>query len=67
MNALIASLRGGLVVSCQAAPDSPLRSPDIRAALARAARAGGACAIRANTPEDIAAIRAALDLPIIKL
>jgi N-acylglucosamine-6-phosphate 2-epimerase len=37
------------------------------AAMARAAKMGGAIAIRANTPVDIAAIRQAVDLPIIGL
>lgn len=58
-------LEGGLVVSCQAAADSPLRNSGIMAAMARAALAGGAVGIRANGPEDIRAIRAAVHLPII--
>jgi len=61
------ALRGGLVVSCQAPPGSPLRAPQHMAAMARAARAGGACAIRAEGPTDIAAIAEAVDLPIIGL
>jgi len=57
--------RGSLVVSCQARPDNPLHGPQFMAAMARAAEAGGASAIRANGPADIAAIRAAVALPII--
>ena len=66
-NALVGSLRGGLIVSCQAREGWPLRDAGIMAAMARAAETGGACAIRANAPEDIAAIRAVVDLPIIGL
>ena len=58
---------GRLIVSCQALPSEPLYGSAIMAAMAVAARQGGACAIRANTPEDIAAIRAVVDLPIIGL
>ncbi|MDX1931079.1 MAG: N-acetylmannosamine-6-phosphate 2-epimerase [Capsulimonadales bacterium] len=63
-----ARLRGGLIVSCQALPDEPLFGSSIMARLAVAARQGGAVGIRANTPEDIRAIRAAVpDLPLIGL
>ncbi len=65
---LFSKLREGkLIVSCQALPSEPLYGSAIMAAMAVAARQGGACAIRANTPEDIAAIRASVDLPIIGL
>ena len=64
---LIAQLRGGLVVSCQALPGEPLFGAEIMARMALAAVQGGACAIRANTPVDIKAIRAVVDLPIIGL
>ena len=57
--------RGGLIVSCQARPDNPLHGPMFMAAMARAAAEAGAIAIRANGAADIAAIRAAVDLPII--
>jgi N-acylglucosamine-6-phosphate 2-epimerase len=56
---------GSIVVSCQAGPDNPLHGPDMMAAMARAAAAGGAAAIRANGVRDVAAIRAAVDLPIL--
>ncbi len=64
---VISSLRGGLIVSCQAKAGSPLRSSAIMAAMAQAAAIGGACAIRANTPADVAAIRTVVALPIIGL
>ena len=63
----VAQVRGHLIVSCQALPDEPLYGAEIMARMAIAARQGGARAIRANTPVDIAAIRAAVDLPIIGL
>lgn len=60
-------LNRGLIVSCQALAGEPLFGADHMAAMARAAVKGGAIAIRANTPIDIRAIRAAVDLPIIGL
>lgn len=54
-----------LVVSCQARVDNPLHGEVFMAAMARAAEAGGAKAIRANGPENVRAIRAATRLPII--
>lgn len=58
-------LRDGLIVSCQALPDSPVHGPDFQAAFARCAAAGGAVGIRANGSRDITAIRRVVDLPII--
>ena len=63
----LAQVRGRLIVSCQAQPHEPLYGSAIMARMAIAAAQGGAAAIRANTPQDIAAIRAAVDLPIIGL
>lgn len=62
-----AKLRGGLIVSCQALPGEPLFGADIMARLAVAAERGGAVGIRANSPADIAAIRAVTALPLIGL
>lgn len=61
----IERLAGGLVVSCQADASEPLHGPAIMAAFACAAIRGGARGLRANGPEDIRAIRAAVDAPII--
>ena len=58
------SLPRGLIVSCQARADNPLHGPDFMRAMALAARDGGAVAIRANGPLDIAAVLAA-GLPVI--
>lgn len=64
---LLMQLRGGLIVSCQAMKEEPLFGDEHMAAMARAAAQGGAVAIRANGPTDIAAIRAEVKLPIIGL
>ena len=61
----IASLKGKLIVSCQALPNEPLHSSFIMGRMALAAQQGGASGIRANTKEDIAEIQQNVDLPII--
>jgi len=58
-------MKGGLIVSCQAAPGKPLHGPVYMAAMARAAEMAGAVGIRADAPMDIAAIKAAVGLPVI--
>jgi N-acylglucosamine-6-phosphate 2-epimerase len=65
MEQIVASIRGGLIVSCQALEDEPLHGADIMARMALAAQQGGAVGIRANSPPDIRAIRAAVPLPLI--
>jgi N-acylglucosamine-6-phosphate 2-epimerase len=60
-------LRGGLVVSVQAPPGSPLARPETMSAIARAAELGGAVGIRAEGPADIRAIRDAVGVPVIGL
>lgn len=57
-------LQRGLIVSCQARADNPLHGPQFMEAMALAAKAGGAVAIRANGADDIAAVTAA-GLPVI--
>lgn len=54
-----------LIVSCQAGADEPLHGAAHMAAMARAAQEGGAGGLRVNGAEDIAAVRAAVSLPII--
>lgn len=63
----VTQVRGRLIVSCQAQAHEPLHGSAIMARMALAAAQGGAAAIRANTPPDIAAIRATVDLPIVGL
>ncbi len=58
-------LRCGLVVSCQAGSESPLNSPQIIAALAKSSEMGGAVGFRVDRPENISAVRAVSNLPII--
>lgn len=66
--AIVKSMRGGLIVSCQAMyRESPSNTPDFLARMAIAAERGGACSIRANEPRNIKAIRRAIDIPIIGL
>lgn len=64
---VIESLRGRLIVSCQAYPGEPMRHPDTMAQVAEAAVAGGAAAIRAQGLSDIAAICGRVDVPVIGL
>jgi N-acylglucosamine-6-phosphate 2-epimerase len=56
---------GSLVVSCQASGTNPLRDSGVMALMARCAEVGGAAGIRANGPDDVAAIAAAVTLPVI--
>jgi N-acylglucosamine-6-phosphate 2-epimerase len=63
----IEQVQGQLIVSCQALAHEPLHGAEIMARMALAAVQGGAAAIRANSPVDIAAIRKVVTLPIIGL
>ncbi len=57
----------GLIVSIQPEPDSVLNRPEIVALLARAVVANGAAGVRIEGAERIAAVRAAVDVPIVGL
>lgn len=61
------SMRGGLVVSCQAYPGEPMLDPRTMAQVARAAVAGGAVAIRGKGLDDLRAMRPVVPVPIIGL
>lgn len=61
----LAQLKGGLIVSCQAAPSPSLEDPDILAAIAEAVVAGGAVGIRADGPENVRAINKRTRVPVI--
>src|SRR5437868_12670615 len=65
MHEVLETMRGGLIVSCQAEAGTPLGSPPVLAALAAAAEKGGAVGIRANGPENLAAVCAAVRIPVI--
>ncbi len=67
MNALIESLKGKLIVSCQAYMGEPLRCPETMAQMARACELGGAAAIRCQGLADIAAIKGRCEVPVIGL
>lgn len=63
----IATLTGGLIVSCQAYPGEPLRHPETMAQMAEAVVAGGAVAIRAQGLADISFIKGRTTVPLIGL
>ena len=67
MNPLLESLRGGLVVSCLAYPGEPMLDPRTMAQVAQAAVAGGAVGIRGKGLDDLRAMRAVVDVPIVGL
>lgn len=62
---LLDGLRGGLIVSTQASPDSPLHNPVVIAALAKADEIAGCVGHRVNGPEHVRAVRATCERPII--
>lgn len=61
---LMSRIRGGVIVSCQAPPESPLSSPEIIAAFAATAQLNGAVGVRIDTPAHIAKVRGAVSAPI---
>lgn len=67
MNALLESIKGGLIVSCQAYPGEAMLDPRTMAQIAQAAVAGGAVGIRGKGLEDLHAMRVALEVPLIGL
>lgn len=64
---MIESLRGGLVVSCQAYPGEPLRDARAMALIAQSSAAGGAVGIRAQGLDDVRLIHETVHLPQIGL
>ncbi|MGL4253693.1 MAG: N-acetylmannosamine-6-phosphate 2-epimerase [Fusobacteriaceae bacterium] len=64
---ILKSIKGRLVVSCQALENEPLHSSFIMGKMAYAAFQGGACGIRANGVGDIAEIKKNVELPIIAI
>lgn len=64
---IIESFKGSLIVSCQAQIGEPLHGSCYMVKMAQAAFEGGAAGIRAESPEDIRAIKNEIKLPIIGL
>lgn len=67
MTFILDQLRGRLVVSCQPVPNGPLDRPEITAAFALAALAGGAAGLRIEGVANLAAVRRVTSAPIIGL
>lgn len=67
MSHVLDSLRGTLIVSCQAYDGEPLLDPEIMAKVAQSAVSGGAAGIRAKGLADLRAMRAVVSEPIIGL
>lgn len=67
MNPVLESLRGRLVVSCQAYDGEPMLDPRTMTQVAQSAVIGGAAAIRAKGLDDLRAMRPVIDVPIIGL
>jgi len=65
MYSVIGQLKDGLIVSCQAGPESALHGPVFMSAMAREAERGGASGLRIDGVADIAAVRSVTQLPII--
>lgn len=66
--ALLESLKGGLIVSCQTQKNEPIYTPDMVVKMAECAKWAGAVGLRINSPEQIRQVKEAnLGLPIIGL
>lgn len=59
------SLRGSLIVSCQPVDDGPMDRPEIVAAMAQAAVAGGAAGLRIEGVDNLLAVRPRVAVPVI--
>lgn len=62
---MLNKVKNNLIVSCQALPEEPLYSSLIMSKMALAAMQGGAKGIRANSKEDIIAIKKEVNLPVV--
>lgn len=62
---MLERLKGGLVVSCQPVDNGPMDRPEIVAAMAQAAVAGGAAGLRIEGVANLRATRPLVDVPII--
>lgn len=64
---ILESFKGGLIVSCQVQHDDPIYDDHIVVKMAQAAEWAGAVGIRANSPDQVRAIKSAVKLPMIGL
>ncbi|WP_373817989.1 N-acetylmannosamine-6-phosphate 2-epimerase [Glaesserella sp.] len=62
---ILAQLKNGLIASCQPVDDGPMDSPQIVAAMAQASVAGGAVGLRIEGIDNLKAVRAVVDVPIV--
>ncbi len=67
MKDFVNQVKGRLIVSCQALPQTPLDQPEILAAIAQSVELGGAAGLRAEGAKNIVAMREVSSLPIIGL
>lgn len=67
LSTFLETVKDGLIVSCQALEHEPLFGSSIMTAMALSAEEGGAVAIRANSPQDIKAIKQKIKVPLIGL
>lgn len=67
MSSIFDSLKGRVIVSCQAFPGDPLEDTDAIRRMALAAIRGGAAGLRLNSAEHVAALRRDTDVPIIAI
>ena len=67
MHPVIQAIKGKLIVSVQAYPGEPLRTPEVMALMSRACELGGAAAIRCQGLSDISATKGRVDIPVIGL
>jgi len=67
LHPILETLRGQLIVSCQAEGDDPFNRPEFISLFAKAAAMGGAAGIRALGKENISAIAKATSLPVVGL
>lgn len=63
----VAALSAGVVVSCQAYPGEPMRTPETMAQVAASVVRGGAVGVRAQGLADCAAVLGRVDVPVIGL
>lgn len=66
--ALLESLKGGLIVSCQTQKDEPIYTEDMVVKMAECAKWAGAKGLRLNSPEQIRQVKEAFpEMPVIGL